>query len=132
LSLVQIPEAVFAADVCAYAVVPNHDHLVPHVDVPRTKARSSEEVVNRWTRLFSLPSIVDRWFRQETGDAESPVTFELVAMWRKRLARFLRQRPGINGGRQGIRETYTLSLRRLDGGAPAAFDANPESLCCDC
>lgn len=57
----------FSVDVCAYAVMSNHYHLVLHVDVPRTKGWSSEEVVERWTRLFSLPSIVERWLRQETG-----------------------------------------------------------------
>lgn len=76
---------VFAVDVCAYAVMANHYHLVLHVDVQRTKAWSPEEVVKRWTRLFSLPSIVDRWLRQETGEAESQVAIDLVEKWRQRL-----------------------------------------------
>lgn len=77
---------VFSVDVCAYAVMSNHYHLVLHVDVQRAKAWSPEEVVKRWTRLFGLPSILDRWLSHETGEAESQVAIDLVEKWRERLA----------------------------------------------
>ncbi|HAU23240.1 MAG TPA: transposase, partial [Gammaproteobacteria bacterium] len=42
----------FAIDVCAYAVMSNHYHLVLHVDLADAKSWSDEEVIKRWTALF--------------------------------------------------------------------------------
>lgn len=78
--------AMFSVDVCAYAVMSNHYHLVLHVDVRRSKTWSPVDVVKRWTRLYRLPPIVDRWLRQEAGEAESQVAIDLVERWRERLA----------------------------------------------
>src|SRR3954447_4001100 len=49
---------VFAVDICAYAVMSNHYHLVVHVDAKRTKAWTEAEVIDRWNLLFRLPSLV--------------------------------------------------------------------------
>lgn len=43
---------VFAIDVCAYAIMSNHTHLVLFIDANSAKAWSSAEVVKRWHRLF--------------------------------------------------------------------------------
>jgi hypothetical protein len=42
----------FAIDVCAYAVMSNHYHLVLHVDAARARRWTQQEVVARWSRLF--------------------------------------------------------------------------------
>jgi REP element-mobilizing transposase RayT len=52
---------IFAIDVCAYAVMSNHYHLVLHVDIDRAKAWTDEEVVARWTRLFKGPPFIQKW-----------------------------------------------------------------------
>ncbi len=44
---------VFAIDVCAYAVMSNHTHVVLHVDRDRAQAWSLREVVERWHQLFN-------------------------------------------------------------------------------
>ena len=44
---------VFAIDVCAYAVMSNHYHVVLRVDVDGCDALSVDEVLHRWTSLFA-------------------------------------------------------------------------------
>ena len=39
---------VFAIDVCAYAIMSNHFHLVLHVDVGQASAWTFDEVIDRW------------------------------------------------------------------------------------
>ena len=42
----------FAIDVCAYAVMSNHYHLVLHVNQDQLGQWSDEEVIKRWTAIF--------------------------------------------------------------------------------
>lgn len=44
-------QSVFCIDVCAYAVMSNHYHVVLHVDHQRAKALSAKEVLSRWLSL---------------------------------------------------------------------------------
>jgi REP element-mobilizing transposase RayT len=75
----------FAIDVCAYAVMSNHYHLVLHVDRERVRTYSPEQVIERWSRLFRIPEIVRRWCEGHAGKTESAVAQELIARWRARL-----------------------------------------------
>ena len=52
---------VFAINVCAYAVMSNHYHLVLHVDSASARRWSDDEVIHRWTRLFRGPTLVQRY-----------------------------------------------------------------------
>lgn len=52
---------IFAVEVCAYAVMSNHYHLVLHVDAERARGWSKYQVVERWTLLFRAPNLVKRW-----------------------------------------------------------------------
>lgn len=76
---------IFAIDVCAYAVMSNHYHLVLHVDAERAGNWSEQEVVRRWGELFGVPLIVSRYERGEAGQAESKKAQGLIATWRHRL-----------------------------------------------
>ena len=50
---------VFAIDICAYAVMSNHYHLVLRVDQQRAKGWTHDEVVEQWTKVHSKPTLVD-------------------------------------------------------------------------
>ena len=50
--------AVFAIDVSAYAVMSNHVHVVVRVDAERALAWDRDEVLRRWTQLFTGPELV--------------------------------------------------------------------------
>ena len=76
---------VFAVDVCAYAIMSNHYHLVVHVDQQRARAWSPHQVIERWCMLFSKPTIVDRWEQGICGEVEREVAEGLIELWRRRL-----------------------------------------------
>ena len=76
---------VFAIDLCAYAVMSNHYHVVLRVDRDRAESWTQREVAEHWMRLFSGPLLVQRWLRDETGEAETLKALEIVEAWRSRL-----------------------------------------------
>ncbi len=55
--------SVFTIDVCAYAVMSNHYHVVLHVDRERARELSPREFARRWLRLFSWPPGVQCWLK---------------------------------------------------------------------
>lgn len=76
---------VFAIDLCAYAVMSNHYHLVLHVDRARARRLSHEQIVERWTRIFGMPVLIQRWQQGLAGEAERLTAERLVELWRLRL-----------------------------------------------
>ncbi|MES9943408.1 MAG: transposase [Candidatus Thiodiazotropha sp.] len=77
---------VFAIDICAYAVMSNHYHVILHVDTECAAEWSEQEVITRWERLFSLPVLVQRYLSQDAMTrAEQETVSELLTKWRKRL-----------------------------------------------
>jgi len=76
---------VFAVEICAYAIMSNHYHLVVRVDREAALAWDEEEVVDRWTRLFSAPVLVTRHRRGETEGEEARVVAAWIERWRERL-----------------------------------------------
>lgn len=78
---------VFAVDICAYAVMSNHTHLVLRLNPEKAKSWSEEEVIDRWKRLFSLPVLVQRFVRGETkSGAEKYRARQFIEEWRERLS----------------------------------------------
>lgn len=79
--------SVFAIDVCAYAIMSNHFHLVLHVDSGQTKLWSSDEVIRRWLSLYSGPLVAQRFKAGfKLDQAENNSLDELVNVWRSRLS----------------------------------------------
>ena len=78
--------SVFAIDVCAYAVMSNHYHVVLKVDETRAQRWSVAEVIVRWSRLFVAPDMVQRLRDGVCLDPfERERALALVALWRERL-----------------------------------------------
>ncbi len=76
---------IFAIDICAYAVMSNHYHLVVHVNRSAAKHWSDEEVVARWSALFSIPRLVTCWLSGAANEAEAEAAQQLITRWRERL-----------------------------------------------
>lgn len=82
LSLAQI----FALDICAYAVMSNHYHIVLHIDKQQADSWDCATVIERWHQLFSGTALSQRFERGEALDkAERQALDELVTLWRERL-----------------------------------------------
>jgi putative transposase len=78
---------VFAIDVCAYAIMSNHYHLVLRIDQQRCERWSDEEVVDRWCELFSGHLLIERMRAGESlSTAERQAIQGLVDIWRSRLS----------------------------------------------
>ncbi len=79
---------VYAIDICAYAVMSNHYHVVLHVDVDRAKAWSREEVAERWMQLFNGHVLVKQYLKNPKAmDVVTlAVVDEIIEEWRDRLS----------------------------------------------
>ena len=77
--------SLFSVELCAYAVMSNHYHLVVKL-TDRSESWSDNEVLDRWTSLFRGPILVQR---HVSGDALSEIEQDTVrsmaAVYRKRL-----------------------------------------------
>ena len=58
----------FAIDICAYAVMSNHYHLVLKLAPDQLNDRSDDEIMDRWCALFKGPLLIQRY---REGDALS-------------------------------------------------------------
>ncbi|PUB74915.1 MAG: transposase [gamma proteobacterium symbiont of Ctena orbiculata] len=73
-------------NICAYAVMSNHYHVVLHVDTGRASEWNEQDIIERWGSLFSLPVIVERFISKDAvSNAERNAVSELIAKWRTRL-----------------------------------------------
>ncbi|MET0052025.1 MAG: hypothetical protein ABW095_13225 [Candidatus Thiodiazotropha sp.] len=77
---------IFAIEICAYAIMSNHYHVVLHVSSDQANAWSDIEVAERWMRLYKGHLLVDRYLAGERmSNAERFAVSDLIETWRKRL-----------------------------------------------
>ncbi|MGH8474152.1 MAG: hypothetical protein ACRER2_00020 [Methylococcales bacterium] len=77
--------AIFAIDVAAYAVMSNQDHIVVRLGRERAWSWSVEEVLKRWTKLFTGPDWVPNYLsdaRSHMSAAERTTVAELAERYR--------------------------------------------------
>ncbi|MFP2767992.1 transposase [Oceanisphaera sp. KMM 10153] len=86
LARLQQLQKVFTIDLCAYAVMANHYHLVMHVDTAAAEALTENEVVARWQLLFRLPVPVVRYMAGTTDTETEQRAQAIIAGWRRRLS----------------------------------------------
>ena len=77
---------IFAIDVCAYAVMSNHYHIVLHINAAKAHKWSNIEVTQRWHQLFKGTLLTHKFLKNETlNQAETDVIQEKIALWRTQL-----------------------------------------------
>ncbi|GAB2688761.1 transposase [Aliiglaciecola aliphaticivorans] len=78
--------SVFAIDICAYAVMSNHTHIVLCVDKEEADNWSLKEVVYRWHQLHKGTVLSQRFMRDESLSQSELITLnETIHIYRQRL-----------------------------------------------
>jgi len=85
LDRLKVLSQIFAIEICAYAVMSDHYHLVLYVDQDQAKRWTREEVVARWSRLHRQPPLVSRRAEQAITDVERETADKIIDVWRQRL-----------------------------------------------
>ncbi len=86
LDRLAVLDEMFAIDICAYAVMSNHYHLVLFINQEEASSWSDNEVIERWKRLFTGPMLIQRYQQgKKQTQAELRKVAEIIAEWRERL-----------------------------------------------
>jgi len=86
LDRIQLLSSVFAIDVCAYAIMSNHFHLVLHVDSEKAQAWTVDEVIDHWLTLYKGPELAHKYKADEPlTKIEQDAISVLAEIWRARL-----------------------------------------------
>ncbi|MDB4837005.1 transposase [Marinomonas sp.] len=79
--------SVFSIDICAYAVMSNHLHVVLHIDSVKAKSWSTLEVLERWHKLHKGTSFTQQYVRGDKLPAYALTLVEASSnIYRERLA----------------------------------------------
>ena len=77
---------IFAVEICAYAVMSNHYHLVLYVDAGKADSWSDQEVVDRWAKLFKASAqALENQMAVIQSPAVQAVFQQKIRAWREHL-----------------------------------------------
>ena len=81
--------SIFAVDICAYAIMSNHYHVVFHIDREKAESWGQSDVIHQWHQwhqLFSGTVFSQRFQKgEELSDPELKLLDKSVKEWRSRL-----------------------------------------------
>jgi len=76
----------FALDLCTYAIMSNHYHVVLHVNKPQADAWDMDEIINRWHMLYKGNVLSQRYLKGEPlGKSRAWYSERKGELWRERL-----------------------------------------------
>lgn len=83
---IRILSSVFTVDICAYAVMSNHYHIVLKLTPEQAEHWSKDDVLQRWCCLFKGTLLVQNYAAGKTlSEKEKQTLNETVHVYRKRL-----------------------------------------------
>ena len=84
---IRILSSLFAVDICAYAVMSNHYHIVCKISPEQIKDLTDTEVYERWNCLYKGPILVQKWANgNPIHEAEQVVVDKCIKVYRERLS----------------------------------------------
>ncbi len=83
---IRLLSSLFAIDVCAYAVLSNHYHLVLKVCPGQLEDLSDDDIMDRWCALFKGPLLIQSYRNgEDLKTFERSAVSDIVNVWRSRL-----------------------------------------------
>ena len=84
---IRLLSSLFAIDVCAYAVMSNHYHLVLKVCPEQFEGLSDDDIIERWCALFKGPLLIQNYRSgKDLKPYERLAISDIVNVWRSKLA----------------------------------------------
>ncbi len=84
---IRLLSSLFAIDVCAYAVMNNHYHLVLKICPEQIEEINDNDVMDRWCALFKGPLLIQRYRAgEDLKPFERTTVSDIVNVWRSKLA----------------------------------------------
>jgi REP element-mobilizing transposase RayT len=84
---IRLLSSLFAIDVCAYAVMSNHYHLVLKVCPGQLDDLTEDEILDRWCALFKGPLLIQNYRSgEDLKPFERAAVSDIVNVWRTRLS----------------------------------------------
>ena len=83
---IRILSSLFTIDICSYAVMSNHIHIVVKLFPSQAAEWTDKEVTERWLSLFKGPLLIQQWNAgKPLTQAQLDTVFDMVDVYRKRL-----------------------------------------------
>jgi len=84
---IRLLSSLFAIDVCAYAVLNNHYHLVLKLCPEQIERLGDDDVMDRWCALFKGPLLIQRYRDgEDLKPFERTTVSDIVKDWRSKLS----------------------------------------------
>ena len=83
---IRLLSSLFTIDLCSYAVMSNHYHLVVRIDPTQAESWSNKDVARRWTAIYRGPLLIKQWLAgNPLSPTEIQTIYAIIDLWRKRL-----------------------------------------------
>lgn len=83
---IQALSHLYCIDICAYAIMSNHYHLVLHINRDQALKLTQLQIIERWKMAHKLPVLVERYLNgQHISSSEQEKCSEIIEQWRDRL-----------------------------------------------
>ncbi|MDO6567538.1 transposase [Alteromonas sp. 1_MG-2023] len=77
---------VFSIDICAYAVMSNHVHVVLHVDKKKANAWNVKKVLTQWHQIHKGTLLTQKYLKgEQLSESEAQAVNDTATIYRRRL-----------------------------------------------
>ncbi|MGI2191098.1 transposase [Shewanella baltica] len=84
---IKVLSAIFCIDICAYAVMSNHYHLVLKIDADKAKSLTQKDIIRRWCQITKGHAVATKYMNGDALiDGEVMLLDALLAEWHERLS----------------------------------------------